>query len=387
MHRDVKPGNILVSDDDRALISDFGIARTLGDAQLTQSGLVTGTPAYFSPGLARGEDPTTADDVWALGASLYAAVEGRGVFPEQRNALAMLTTIATAEPPEPDRAGFLTHALGRMLDPDPDTRWTMAEAAQALHRLRDKHDTTRTRESAAVTEVPDPAPPADSAPPQPTAAEPAAAQPTAEQPAMPAALLEPDVEPDPEPTREPRRRLLPVVLVAAGLVLVAGVAWLLMDPGADEPTGGPTATRSADRTPSGGTDRSPDKESPSGTPQQSSPSAETSGPTQTPPPVPASTGSRSDFVETYYGVLPDDTESGWSMLSDGYRAATTYDDYRGFWNTISAVTVDDVAPAGPGAVDVTLTYTSDRGTEQEVRRIDLERSGDGYLITGDEAVG
>jgi hypothetical protein len=104
--------------------------------------------------------------------------------------------------------------------------------------------------------------------------------------------------------------------------------------------------------------------------------------------VPASTGSRADFVETYYGVLPDDTGSGWSMLSEGYRAATTYDDYRGFWQTITAVTVDDVAPAGANAVEVTLTYTSDDGgTEQEVRRIDLERSGDGYLITGDEAVG
>ena len=99
MHRDVKPGNILVADNDHAKISDFGIARTMGDAQLTQTGMVTGTPGYFSPNLARGEDPTAADDVWALGATLFAAVEGHPPFPEQSNALAMLSTIASSEPP------------------------------------------------------------------------------------------------------------------------------------------------------------------------------------------------------------------------------------------------------------------------------------------------
>ena len=114
VHRDVKPGNILVTDDDLAKISDFGIARTHGDATLTQAGLVTGTPAYFSPELARGDAASPASDVWALGATLYAAVEGRGAYPEQANALALLTTIATERPAAPARAGV----AGR--DPRPD---------------------------------------------------------------------------------------------------------------------------------------------------------------------------------------------------------------------------------------------------------------------------
>ena len=114
IHRDVKPSNILVGEADLAKISDFGIARAIDEEQLTRSGLVTGTPSYFSPEQARGEEPTPASDVWALGATLYAAVEGRPLYPEQSNAIAMLRVIAEASPPRPERAG----PLGPALDPD-----------------------------------------------------------------------------------------------------------------------------------------------------------------------------------------------------------------------------------------------------------------------------
>ena len=100
VHRDVKPGNILV-DGDVAKISDFGIARTEGDPQLTRTGLVIGTPLYFSPALARGGDPTPADDVWALGATLYAAVEGGPPVADRGNPIATLTAIAETRPPTP----------------------------------------------------------------------------------------------------------------------------------------------------------------------------------------------------------------------------------------------------------------------------------------------
>src|SRR3954453_16601328 len=111
VHRDVKPGNILV-DGDVAKISDFGIARTEGDAQLTRSGLLTGTPLYFSPELARGADPSPAADVWALGATLYAAVEGAPPVTDRGNPIATLAAIAQTPPPRPQHAGFLTDAIG-----------------------------------------------------------------------------------------------------------------------------------------------------------------------------------------------------------------------------------------------------------------------------------
>ena len=80
VHRDVKPSNILIADDGSALISDFGISRALGDVTLTATGLVHGTPAYLSPEVARGEQANFASDVFSLGATLYAALEGAPPF-------------------------------------------------------------------------------------------------------------------------------------------------------------------------------------------------------------------------------------------------------------------------------------------------------------------
>jgi hypothetical protein len=94
------------------------------------------------------------------------------------------------------------------------------------------------------------------------------------------------------------------------------------------------------------------------------------------------------FVEDYYAVLPDDTQTGWSMLSPGFQDEVgSYGDYDGFWSTIDAVTVEDVESAGSGAVDTTLVYTTDGSTQREVRRIELTRSGGEYLISGDDIVG
>ena len=137
IHRDVKPGNVLLTDDSgsQAKLTDFGIARAQDDHQLTQTGLVSGTAAYFSPELARGEDPSPASDVWALGATLYAAVEGRRPFPDQPNAVAQLHTIVREVPRRPVQAGVLTPVLAGMLDGDPRSRWSAAQVAQALTEI------------------------------------------------------------------------------------------------------------------------------------------------------------------------------------------------------------------------------------------------------------
>jgi len=105
--------------------------------------------------------------------------------------------------------------------------------------------------------------------------------------------------------------------------------------------------------------------------------------------TPDGTGSSPEaFVTDYYAHLPGDTRGSWSMLSPSYQASTNYGRYRGFWATISSVTVTGAEPAGDGAVDVSLTYTEDSGRSQtEVRRIFLEQTGGRYLIRDDEIVG
>src|SRR3954451_5434459 len=146
IHRDVKPGNILGSSEGVAKISDFGIARAHDQSQLTRSGQVIGTPMYFAPELARGERPSPAADVWALGATLYAAVEGHPPYEHQPGHLALLATIASTPPMQTRRAGFLKEPIERMLDPDPVSRWSMADAAHLLERLRRRHPQPPVRE-------------------------------------------------------------------------------------------------------------------------------------------------------------------------------------------------------------------------------------------------
>lgn len=92
-------------------------------------------------------------------------------------------------------------------------------------------------------------------------------------------------------------------------------------------------------------------------------------------------------MEDYYAHLPDDTETAWALLSpDMQDEVGGYDSYAGFWRTISAVRVEDTTPVGAKVVDVEVTYTSDRGTETETRRISLRPYGDSFLIVGDKVV-
>ncbi|MGJ5669850.1 serine/threonine-protein kinase [Rhodococcus aetherivorans] len=134
VHRDIKPGNILVAERGRELgtvkISDFGIARAKGDHD--RSGVITGTPAFFAPEVARGSDPTEASDVFSLGATLYTAIEGQPPFGIDPDSIALLHRVARAEIIPPTRTGPLTDVLLAMLEPDPARRPTMEQARDRL---------------------------------------------------------------------------------------------------------------------------------------------------------------------------------------------------------------------------------------------------------------
>ncbi len=122
VHRDVKPGNILVTTDGRAVLTDFGIATLHGDPGLTQAGMVMGTPGFCAPERIRGEPASPASDLWSLGATLYAAVEGRGPFEGQGSAMAVLANIVHGDPPPAKSAGPLGPVICALMRRDPAAR-------------------------------------------------------------------------------------------------------------------------------------------------------------------------------------------------------------------------------------------------------------------------
>src|SRR5215213_8153016 len=132
VHRDVKPRNILIAEDGKALISDFGIAHALGDATLTTRGMIHGTPAYLAPEVARGGEADFASDVFSLGATLYSAMEGTPPFGTDDNSMALLHRVASGQFPPPQHSGVVTPVILEMLSTDPEARPSMRTVADRL---------------------------------------------------------------------------------------------------------------------------------------------------------------------------------------------------------------------------------------------------------------
>ncbi len=146
-HRDVTPGNVLITDDGAAKLTDFGISHLAGDTQLTQTGVISGTFAYLAPEVAKTGKSSPASDVFSLGSTLYAAIEGQSPFGTADNALQLLGIVSGGIIRPPTAAGALTPLLMRLLELDPATR---PDAATA----RDKLDEFATQVHASTRYVP-----------------------------------------------------------------------------------------------------------------------------------------------------------------------------------------------------------------------------------------
>jgi serine/threonine protein kinase len=131
LHRDVKPGNVLLARDGRVLLTDFGIAQIEGDTTITRTGEVVGSVDYLAPERVRGHDPGPSSDLWALGATLYTAVEGRSPF-RRTTPLTTMQAVVEEEAAELQHAGPLTPVIIALLRKDPATRPELAEAEQML---------------------------------------------------------------------------------------------------------------------------------------------------------------------------------------------------------------------------------------------------------------
>ena len=138
VHRDVKPSNVLIADDGRVLLTDFGSAMIdeKGEGALTQTGIILGSPRYIAPERAATGVSSLESDLWSLGATLYEAVEGRAPYTRETT-LATLVALATEKPDPVERAGPLKPVINGLLQKKPEARMRLAEVEERLRRIAD----------------------------------------------------------------------------------------------------------------------------------------------------------------------------------------------------------------------------------------------------------
>ncbi|GAA2902381.1 hypothetical protein Acy02nite_30800 [Actinoplanes cyaneus] len=275
-HRDVKPANVLLADDGRVLLTDFGIAVLDDDSLTSRSDVLIGSPLYMAPERARFGTSGPAADLWGLGATLYAAVEGHSPF-QRTSTMATLAALATEEPDPPTQAGALTPVLDGLLRKDPAERIGAEEAERLLREAIVDLET-------AVAVVPKPRPPADD-----------------------------EIQTDPPAVRDERplnRKLIP--LAAAVVVLLAGLAVFLTTRQSSTPTAveGPAPTQATAAAPATSAVTSAAPSTPSAAP---SPSASVSASaTSGRPPLPAGFVDYTD--KTGFSVY---VPVGWTTSKEG----------------------------------------------------------------------
>lgn len=392
-HRDVKPGNVLIGDQE-VKITDFGISKATDDGTATATGTV-GTPAFFSPEVARGEDAGLPSDVFSLGATLYNAVEGGPPFGTADNHIAMLHRVASGSIMPPANAGpLLSPVLFRLLANEPERRPSMKEAVHLLAAV--VNETPQVSEATVVipatVELPVEAQPEEKAKQEASAA--AAGLVAGAAAAEAAKLTAPEPEPEPEPAPEPepepaepvvvqeqpapatpvlptpvpaqpeaeeKRRKFPLVPIAIViLVLAVGVGSFLLWPKGDEKTPtNPAASGSSSAPTTGQTQSQTQPQTPTETPSQTqtNPPNSTPSTSETPPPAtPPQTAQQA--IETYYTQVPGNLEAGWATLTDSFKASfkQTFQTYQQFWSRYTAVRLSNITPQGDNTVSVTLQY-------------------------------
>lgn len=348
VHRDVKPGNVLLGDDGSVKLTDFGISRATGDTTVTASGILLGTLGYLAPETAHGQPADARSDVYALGATLYAAVEGHAPFGDDDNAVALMYRIVHEQIIPLQNAGPLEPVLLWMLQRDPALRPTMPQARRALEAIETGSD--QDAAEAVPVEAAATLPAATSVPPTPPAG-------TEEETATSGA-------PD-QPQQRRRRLVLIGVLIAAVLLGLGG--WALAALPGHSQSSPPTAGSSTHASASHAASSAPASASahPSSHPATSATSASASAKPSASA-TPASQDVAAQLVSTindYYKLVPGNLDQAWTWMTPDYQQnhAGGPNGYRSFWSQIQRVSVSGVT-ANPPSVTATINYYYKNGS-------------------------
>ncbi len=350
VHRDVKPSNILVDRNRRVKLTDFGIARITSDPSLTQTGMVTGSPAYLAPEIAAGQRGDEAADVWSLGATSFHALSGRPPYEIGDQVLGGLYRIVHEEPPRLSDAGWMTPLLEGTMVREPARRWSMVEVRDFLARPSSRtyvppvasHDGDDGSTRVLTASVP-----AD--PPETPVAPPAA---------------KPPAEPPPAPRTPPPsagRRPLKVAAVVLAVALVAAAALF-------------GALRGRDQTP----------ETPAATPSNTASSSPSPSPTRsTAAAQPTSAGMKS-FIRSYIAAVSTDPDTAWKMLTPKFqRESGGLATYRDFWDGVGPGRILEVSADPRTLVASYRVRFANFGTGRRTTVLDLVFDDGRYLIDGE----
>jgi hypothetical protein len=410
VHRDVKPANILIGEggpvEGLVKITDFGISHASGDVTLTQTGQITGTPAFLAPEVAQGHPMTEASDVFSLGATLYTCLEGTPPFGMEDNPLGMLHRVAGGNVVPPRRSGALTQPLQKILAADPADRPTMPQVRDELASLaagRDGDTTTillartdvgaggpgRTRTTsfpagaAAAATAGSAAAGAEAAPtPQPSTPPPPPA------PARPATVGPPPAAPPPadrglDSERGPRRgRGLWVAAALVALVLAGLIAFLAFDPLSDQgssASGSSTAASSsaAETTAASASEQAPSSSAPATASEPAAPSSDA---------APAKAGDVDKAVKDFFKGVPNDLQAAYALTSPGFQSQHPFANFSGFWDDFKDVRVANIRPQdGATSASVDITYVRPDNSQQTERHLfSFVEGDDGSLLLDDD---